>query len=384
MGWFKDLFGGKPQNGVGGEGPGTVKLNSIDELYIHLTTEFQKYPSLIAVLEVNHTNPYTGRQHPKKLHLRLVDGSIIVHTLSYGLTCYRAAPELTKDNILSIVAADYDSYRPKVTLALDWTLSWITPSTIPKVTKALVTNALASAIPFTARQVFEDTFVTAIIDDETGAVYRNSQHGQDYSYNVPFWYTDLAFSEGMLQSPKDVNKYIITDQYQVDRKILPNRHWRRWVHVTEAANNAKAAVKFVPRESGCGYVQYFDVTFVFDDPNTAGMAFDAGELLGSAIDRLQRQLDLDIPDKPVRHYADTPITIREIKSDVYINPDHVKVSWQDKLTTLQDWLDLQRESETNLERPYFSPNLPVTNISGNRFSIDADYYINHTQWTQPK
>lgn len=383
MGWFKDLFSGKPQNGVGGEGPTYIKINTVVELHNHLITEFLKYPSLIAVLDVNHKDPYTGTPHSKKLHLKLVDGAIIVHTITNDLTSYQLAPELTEDNILTIVAANYGSHGSEVTLQVDWTLSWITPSTLPKTTKALVTNAVASAIPFTARQVFEDTFVIDTTGDDTGAVYQNGQSSNVRSW-VPFWYTDLAFSEGVLQLPADPNKYIITDQYQVDRKILPNRHWRRWVHVTEAANNSKAAVKFVPRGSGCGYVQYFDVAFVFDDPETAGMTFDAGELLGSAIDRLQSQLDLDIPDKPIRYYAGSPISIREIKSDVYINPDHVKVSWQDKLTTLQDWLDLQRESETNLERPYFSPNLPVTNIGGNRFSIDADYYINHTQWTQPK
>jgi hypothetical protein len=149
-------------------------------------------------------------------------------------------------------------------------------------------------------------------------------------------------------------------------------------------SNSKAAVKYVPRDSGCGYVQYFDVAFIFDDPETAGMTFDAGELLGYAIAQLQKQLDVTIPDKPMHYYEGTAISYGGIKSDIYINPDHIKVSWQDKEESLQDWLDLQRESETNLERPYFSPNLPVTSINGNKFSIDADYYINHTPWTPPK
>lgn len=384
MGWFKDLFCGTPQNGVGGNGPAATKLPSVAELYNCIELGFKEHPKLYALLEVDHISPYSGMCISKRLHLVLTkDGDIGAYRITADIGDYYAGQVLTSGNILNHVADDYTRAN-KQKLVLDWKLTWLTPDTIPKVTEALVTNALASAIPFTARQVFEGSYVT---DKTSGpaAIYRTGPTQIGYTASspgdIPYWYTDLAFNEGFLKLPTDPNKYIITDQYAVDKGLLPKTHWRRWVEISTAQNNAKAAIKYVPRDNCCGYVKYFDVAFNFNDPDLAGMSFDSGQLLSRTIGHLQHTLDQELPDKS---FFTGEITISPAKSDIYIEPEQVKVVWMDEVVPLQEYLDQQREAETNLEKPYLAPNIPTANIGGNKFAIDADYYINFTPWSRNK
>lgn len=387
MGWLSNLFSGKPQNGVGGEEPKAKnQVRTVDTLYENIVRDFSEYPSLIAHVVVSHVDPFSERSITKKLYLKLVDGVICPFTLDLSGVSFWGQQSFTRENMLTLIADDYSTYNQRVTLSLDFQISWIIPSSLPKVTESLVTNAIASAIPFTARQVFEGLYVSQKLSDSTARYYvKNTEGGYcDYiTRDLPYWFTDLALSQDVLKLTEDPNKYVIVDEYCVDKNLLPTTHWKRWVEVGAAENNAKAALKYVPRDSGCGYVQYFDITFDFDDPITAGMAFNVGDMLAKAVTRLQHQLDKHIEDKTTQ-YHEGIVSYQLQKSRVSIEPERIKVIWQGKTFALEDYLAEQRVAETSLERPYFAGNQLTSSIDGNKFSIDAQYYINYTPWTPVK
>lgn len=381
MGWFKEFFFGKPC-GSGGEDPFVnTKLGTSERLYHTLNEHLRKQPNHVACLESEYTYPHSTTTFEYKFWVRLLDGKLVYMRSDSGFGD-NPLKELTVKNILKVITDDVGrSYNhDEAKLQIGWTVEWVDLNDVPSRSKDLIANALASAQPYTALPVFQGYYAVANHPDQEYAVF-SGFYKADYA--VPYWVTDLSLHIEKIRLPENPNAYRIIDHLKVDPKLLPDTHWRKWVRVEPAADNANAVMKYVPRDIARGKVQYFDVFFDFNEARLAGVSFATGKLLEQAIDTKISQLDRGIETGP-GHYDEYSGHYRESrKSDTYLKPEQIKVLWESRTYLIEDYLELERQSTTNLERPYLAPNQEEVKIDGNKFSIDADYYINFTPW-EPK
>lgn len=379
MNWFKEIFCGKPCGSGGDEPSAKNNTNSVKWLYEFIKTELCKNPNLVACLETSYTYPHSTRVTHKKFWIRMIDSNLRYLKVELGLTGYKQA-SLTEENIFDVITEDFSKTIKKNELDINWKINWIDLDVVPKRSQELIVNALASAKPFTALPVF-DMYHVAINDPVSEcATYMSAT---DDHIDVPYWVSDLALYLEMVKLPEDPNAYRIIDELKVDPKLLPDTHWRKWVRVEPAVDNANAVMKYVPRDIARGKVQYFDVFFDFNEARLAGVAFATGKLLGRAIAAKITQLDREI-ENGQGYYDEYSGNYREPrKSDTYLKPEQIKLLWESRTYLIEEYFELERQSTTNLERPYLAPNQEV-NIGGNKFSIDADYYINFTPWDPSK
>lgn len=366
MNWFTHIFGGKVC-GTGGDEP--KKVDNYTDLWDFITKECHQHPDQVLELKTDIKLDETFTQ--SKVHwIRSVGGKlnyVRVDTTLCGNSTEQYLDEHNWEATLFDRVLTFKHQQSR-TYLLSWETKWHPVTGMEPRIVDIVKAAIESAPKYTYGYAVGCWYAVAASDE-----YVQFQYGDDYGNIITHrpWVVDLALSIDRLKVRENAEPFIVHDHNKVDYKLLPVSHWRRWVRVTDAANNATAALKIVPRGVGQGKVAYHDILFDFDDVELAGTAFSAGELLKGAIE----QAITNYTGKP-RYYSP--------EVDTVFDPEAVQVRFAGQQTGIERWLDLQRESTNNLERPYLSPNQPVVKFDGHKFQITADYYIDFTPWDATK
>lgn len=166
----------------------------------------------------------------------------------------------------------------------------------------------------------------------------------------------------------------IADYNKVDRRLIPQNDFRRWVVINELEDALSPwTLRYVPRDSARGAIRYFRLEVNFDAGDLGGTSFDIPRMLVRAIDRITKECDDELLFKVENNGYYTPED-----SDVFVNIDNLRIRHEDLDLGIKQYVEMQEnKKEFHDANPYLSPYAPDATYKKNVFGFNDDNTFYH-------